>query len=155
MLPIAEVQFYDVVLFSHVLGVVLAFGPPFAYAVFFGANQNQSPDAMAAVGRGVLTWDRTVGTLAMVLILASGIYMAADVWDGSEFFIAWGIVAILLLFAMVHGLFIPKTRSFVQSMEAGDQDGAMKTADTLNKLGPVAGLIVILTIYVMVAKPFL
>jgi hypothetical protein len=151
---VAAVQFFDVVLFFHILAVVLAFGPSFAYAVFFAVAARTGPGALPAVGRGVLAWDRGVGTLAMIVILASGIYLTADRFEFGDFFVSWGMAAILLLFALVHGFFIPSTRRYVEAAEAGREEEAQRIADRLNRVGPIAGLVVVLTIYVMTAKPF-
>ena len=100
-----------------------------------------------------------------MLAIITGIYMASDRWDFSDFFVSWGFVAILVLIGMTHGFFIPQT---VKSGELAERDlaasapGEPKLSDEfnavaarLNKVGPVAGLIVVLTIYVMTAKPFL
>lgn len=151
----AAVEFYDVIVFFHVLAVVLAFGPTFAYPVFFAVAGRTNPAALPVVGRAVLTWDRSAGTLGMLVILASGIYLTSDRWDFSDFFTSWGMLAIIVLFGMVHGIFIPQTRKFVEAAEAGRDEEAQAFAARLNRAGPIAGLIVVLTIYVMAAKPFL
>ena len=151
----AAVQFYDVVVFFHIAAVVLAFGPTFAYPVFFSVAARTNPAALATVGRGVLTWDRTAGTLGMLLILVTGLYLTSDRWDFGDFFVSWGFAAIILLFGVVHGFFIPNARRYVQAVEAGREDEAQAVAGRLNVMGPIAGLAVILTIYVMTAKPFL
>lgn len=152
----ASVQFYDVVVFFHIAAVVLAFGPTFAYAVFFAVAAKDGPPALAGVGRGVLTWDRTAGTIGMTVILASGLYLAGEgPYDFSSFFISWGFAAILVLFGMAHGFFIPTTRRFVAAVEAGRDAEVQELTQRFNVMGPIAGLIVILTIYVMTAKPFL
>ena len=39
----AEVQFYDVTVFFHITAVVLAFGPTFAYGVFFATAGGSIP----------------------------------------------------------------------------------------------------------------
>ncbi|CAN5608520.1 hypothetical protein BH10ACT11_BH10ACT11_08540 [soil metagenome] len=65
---------------------------------------------------------------------------------------------------MVHSFFIPNTRKLGQlaDEELKAAGGNLtefspefdKLATKLNKLGPVAGIIIVLTIYVMSAKPF-
>ena len=67
-----------------------------------------------------------------------------------------------LLFGLTHAFFIPKTK---QSVELAERDLANpdgKLSDEFNglssqiaKVGTVAGVVIILTIYVMTAKPFL
>jgi hypothetical protein len=156
------VAFYDVVTWLHILAVVLAFGPTFAYGVFIAVAQREGGVAVPAVARGILTWDRTAGTIGMVVILLTGIYLASDRWDLSEFFISWGFVAILVLFGLVHGYLLPKTRKAAEVAERDMGGGERKLSSEfdgisagLSKVGGLAGLIVVVTIYVMTAKPFL
>ena len=49
MIPVAEVQFYDVVLFFHILAVVLGFGPTFAYSAFIAIAGKDGGRAVPAV----------------------------------------------------------------------------------------------------------
>lgn len=156
------VQFYDVAVFVHILAVVLAFGPTFAYGLFIAVAQREGGVAVPAVGRSILTWDRIAGTIGMVVILVTGLYMAGDRWDFSEFFVSWGFVAIIVLFGLIHGYFQPKTRRAVELAErdldspGGELSPEFEGASAgLGKVGGIAGLIVVLTIYVMTAKPFL
>ncbi len=164
MIATAEVQFHNVVLFVHILSVVLAFGPTFAYGVFLAIAQREGGAAIPTIGRGILTWDRTAGTIGMTLILLSGMYLASydgSPWEFSQFFVSWGFVAILVLFGLAHGFFIPQTKRAVALAERDLKDGGELSAEfeqknaLLGKVGPVAGVIVILTVYVMTAKPFL
>jgi predicted integral membrane protein DUF2269 len=164
MIATADVHFYDVVLFFHILSVVLAFGPSFAYGMFVTIAQRDGGVAVPSVGRAILTWDRTIGTASMVIVFLSGMYMASKdtyPWDFSDFFVSWGFVAIIVLFGLVHGFFIPNTRKAVELAERDLGDGGKLSAEfearsaLLGKIGPIAGLIVVLTIYVMTAKPFL
>ncbi len=149
------VDFYDVTLFFHILAVVLAAGPPLAYAVFFSTAGKAGPQALAAVGRAIVTWGRTVATASLVVILISGLYLTDERWDFNEFFISWGFAAILILFGLAHGYFIPKTGQLVEAIEAGRAEQAQSLAAGLRKMGPVSGAVWVLTIYVMTAKPFL
>jgi small-conductance mechanosensitive channel len=91
----------------------------------------------------------------MVLILATGLYLTADRWEFGDFFVSWGMLAIILLFGVVHGFFIPNTRRYVEAVEGGREQEAEAIVARMNVMGPVAALAVILTIYVMTAKPFL
>lgn len=157
------VQFYDVVTFVHVTAVVIGFGPTFAYAAFAITAQREGGVALPAVGRATMFWDRTVNTAAAVLILLTGIYMVSDgPYDFATFFVSWGFVAILILLGLTHGYFIPKTRQQVELAErdlASPERKISAEYDALTgqiaKVGGLAGLIIILTIYVMTAKPFL
>jgi hypothetical protein len=152
---VAEVQFYDVVVFFHILAVVLAFGPTFAYGAFFAAAGKTNPAALPTIGRVVVSWSRVATRLGILVILITGLYLVDDRWDFADFFASWGIIASLILFAMSQWYFIPSTERFVEAAEAGRQDEVQELAAQQAKVGPIAGILVILTIYVMTAKPFL
>jgi len=151
----AEVQFYDVIVFFHITAVLLAFGPTFAYGAFFATAGRTNPAALPTIGRVVVMWSRIATRLGLVVILITGLYLVDDRWDFADFFSSWGIVAVLILFALSQWYFIPTTQRFVDAAEAGRQDEVAAIAASQQKVGPVAGIIVILTMYVMTAKPFL
>ena len=162
------VTFYDVVLWVHITAVVLAFGPTFAYPVFLAVAERTDPRALPAVGRGILAWD-AIGRIILVLILLAGIYLIADhpIWELSDFFVAWGILATIVVGGLSSAYFTPKTNELIGIAErdiaaAGATGGEVKFSaefQALNgqiaKVGTAAGILIILTIYVMAAKPFL
>lgn len=162
---VADVQFYDVVVWLHVSGVVLAFGPTFAFGLYMGFVGRNDPRSVPVVLEAQSLIMRTMTTIGILIILASGIYLAADRWEFSDFFVAWGIVALLVLLALIYGAFLPNNRRERQAAErdieragAGEVEFSPGFWDVVRRdqvLGPLAGLTVILTIYVMVAKPFL
>ena len=159
------VQFYDVVTWLHISAVVVAFGPTFAYGVFSAVAAQDGLRASLGVARGIIKWNQTGLTIGMVVILITGLYLAGDRWDFGDFFVSWGFVAIIVLFGLAHGFFMPREREVVamlekESDEAGDRStepsaGLMALEGKIAKVGGIAGLLVILTIYVMTAKPFL
>ena len=151
----AEVQFYDVVVFFHILAFVLAFGPTFAYGLFFATAARMNPAALPVVGQAVVTWGRTAQRASILVIIASGLYLTGERWEFSDFFVSWGLAAIIVLLALSEAYFIPTTKRFIGAAEAGRQEEVQAIAKQQGTMGPIAGLIVVLTIYVMTAKPFL
>lgn len=157
------VQFYDVVTWIHITAVVVGVGPAFAYGAFIALAEREGGVAVPAVGRTILTWDRTANTIALTVILLTGIYMASDgPYDFASFFVSWGFVAILILFGVIHGFLIPRTRRAVELAERDLASPERKlsaeyraASATLGKVGGGVGLLIVLTIYVMTAKPFL
>ena len=160
------VTFYDVVVWLHVSSVVVAFGPTFAFGIYLALAARKYPRAMPAVLESTITISRSMVTIGGVLILLTGLYLAADRWDFSEFFIGWGILAILVLLGLAHGFFIPHDsralRAAKHDIDAAGPTGEVQFGEHFQRetglsarMGPVARLIVIVTIYVMVAKPFL
>lgn len=165
-MPIADVSFYDVVKWFHISAVVVGFGGTFAYAVIIVAAQRVAPRSMPGVFAGLAANDRTLVTIGAIAVLLSGFYLVADGnWQMSEFFIGWGIVAIIALLGLIHAFFIPNE---VKAKEAAERDieragsGEVEFSDEFNetnsklgKVGPIAGLLILLTVYVMTTKPFL
>jgi uncharacterized membrane protein len=152
---------YKIALFLHILAVVLAFGPTFGYALFFSVAP-QFPRATPAIIAGVQKCDRYLVNPGMIVLLVAGIYLLADgPWEESDAFISVGFLAIILLFALQGAFFQPQAR---RARELAERD--LKAGDTLSeefnavserlgKVGGLAGLIVVVTIFFMTYKPFL
>jgi hypothetical protein len=160
------VQFYDVVVWLHVSSVVIAFGATFAFGIYLALAARKHPRAIPAILESTTVIQRSMVTIGGLLILVTGLYLTADRWDFGDFFIAWGIIAILALLGLVHGFFLPHDQRALRAAKRDIEDagptGEVRFSDEFNehsaksaRMGPIAGLIVILTIYVMVAKPFL
>jgi uncharacterized membrane protein len=152
---------YKIALFLHILAVVLAFGPTFGYAFFFSVSP-QYPRATPAILAGVQKVDRYLVNPGMIVLLLAGIYLLADgPWEGSDAFIGVGFVAIILLFGLQHAFFQPKVREAKalaeRDLQTGDalSDEFEALGDRLGKVGTLAGLIVVVTIFFMAYKPFL
>jgi uncharacterized membrane protein len=154
---------YKLALFLHILAVVLAFGPTFGYAFFFSVAP-QYPQATPAILAGVQKVDRYLVNPGMIVLLLAGIGLlsASDgAWDVSDAFVGVGFLAIIALFGLQHGFFQPQTR---KAKEIAERD--LQTGDTLSpefeavsqglsKVGGLAGIIVVVTIFFMTYKPFL
>jgi len=149
------VQFFDVVLWLHILAFFIAFGPTYGYGLFMAAAAKAGPNAMAQVVRAMMTWDRIAVTIGGVILLVTGHYMAAERWDFSDFFVNWGNIAVLLILGLTHAYFVPRGKRVVEALDQGRQEEAEALGQQSGKVGAFLGVFVILTIYVMTAKPFL
>ena len=160
------VMFYDVIVWLHVSGVVLAFGPTFAFGIYFAVGARKHPRGIPAILESQIAISRSLITLGGILVLITGLYLTGDRFEFSDFFVAWGILAIIVLLGLTHAFFTPNDTRALQlakrDIEAagptGDFEPSQEFMDVSSrnaKMGPVAGLIIILTIYVMAAKPFL
>jgi hypothetical protein len=161
----ADVQFYDVIVWLHVSSVVVGLGPTFAFGLYLALAGRKYPRAMPVLLEAQCMISRTMVTIGALVILGSGIYLAADRWEFSDFFVIAGLVAIVALLGMVHGFFLPNE---IRAREIAERDieaagaGDVKFSEEFERrmrgsaiAGPIAGLIVILTIYFMTTKPFL
>ena len=152
---------YKIALSLHILAVVLAFGPTFGYALFFSVAP-QYPRAAPAILAGVQRCDRYLVNPGMIVLLLAGIYLLADgPWDAGDAFISVGFLAIIVLFGLQHGFFQPQTRRAKElaerDLESGEEfsEEFMRVTDRISKVGTLAGVIVIITIFFMAYKPFL
>jgi predicted integral membrane protein DUF2269 len=154
---------YKILLFLHILAVVLAFGPTFGYGIFFSVLPS-FPRATPALLAGIQKVDRILVTPGMIVLLLAGIGLlsASDgAWDGSDAFVVVGFIAIIALFGLQHGFFRPQTakaRALAErDLEKGDDLSPefQAVAQRLGQVGPLAGLIVVVTIFFMAYKPFM
>jgi uncharacterized membrane protein len=152
---------YKFAVFLHILAVVLAFGPTFGYAFFFSVAP-QFPRATPAILAGVQKVDRYLVNPGMIVLLLAGIYLLVDgPWEAGDAFISVGFLAIIVLFGLQHAFFQPQT---AKARELAERD--LKSGDSLSeefdalserigKIGGLAGLAVVVTIFFMSYKPFL
>jgi uncharacterized membrane protein len=155
----ATITGYSVGLFIHLLAVVLAFGPTFGYGLLFSVLPKY-PAATPALIEGIQRVDRYLVNPGSIVVLLAGIYLMSEGnWDGGEAWIAVGFIAIFALIGLQHAFFRPQT---AKAKQLAERD--LKSGDTLSEefavvsrrlgtVGPIAGLIVVVTIFFMVAKP--
>jgi len=156
---LANISDYSVGLFLHILAVVLTLGPTFGYGILFSVLPNY-PRAAPGLIRGIQKIDHYLITPGLIVILLAGIYLLVEgPWESSEPFITVGFVAIIALFGLQHGFFRPQE---AKARELAERD--LKSGDTLSAefeavsrrlgtVGPIAGLIVVVTIFFMTVKP--
>jgi uncharacterized membrane protein len=152
---------YKIALFLHILAVVLAFGPTFGYALFFSVAP-QYPRAVPAILAGVQRCDRYLVNPGMIVLLLAGLFLlSSGDWDAGKVFIVVGFVAIIVLFGLQHGFFQPQVRRAKElserDLKSGDElsDEFNAVSERISKVGTLAGLIVVVTVFFMVYKPFL
>jgi hypothetical protein len=158
---------YKIALFLHIVAVVVALGPTFGYGLFFSVLPKY-PRAAPALLEGIRKIDRYLVNPGLVILLIAGIVLLADsgigghnLWDGSDFFIVWGFIAIIALFGVQHGFFGPRMAQLQEFAERVLQSGDSLSAEfeTSSKLvgqvGAATGLLVVLTVFFMVYKPFM
>jgi hypothetical protein len=156
---LANVTGYSVGLFIHILAVVLAFGPTFAYGLIFSVMPKY-PRAAPALFDAIRKVDTYLVNPGMIVVLLAGIYLMSDGnWDGSEAFITVGFLAILILFGLQHAFFRPQGRKAQELAERDLKHGDSfseefeEVSRRLSMVGPIAGLIVVVTIFFMTVKP--
>lgn len=152
---------YKIALFLHILAVVLAFGPTFGYGFFFSVSP-QYPRATPAIIAGIQKVDRYLVGPGMLVVLLAAFYLMIDGdWDSGEAFIGVGFLAWALLLGLQHAFFTPQVRKAKELAERDLEQGDTLSAEfeevsaRIGKVGSLAGLVVVITIFFMTYKPFL
>ena len=141
---------------------MLAFGPTFGYAFRFSVAP-QYPRATPAILSGIQRIDRYLVNPGMIVLLLAGIYLLRQRrrLETSDAFISFGFLAIIVLFGLQHAFFQPKMRE-AKALAERDLEGRRHAQPEFEALGQkfaqiggLAGLIVVVTIFFMIYKPFL
>jgi hypothetical protein len=154
---------YDVVLGVHIVAVVIAFGVTFAYPIIFAVGVRQDPRSLPLLHRIELATERTLVNGGIVLVLGAGIFLASDGHHWSDFFVQWGIGAVVVIGAVVGAVMIPATKRAAELAErdiaaAGDGEIEMSgeylaVVRRLNVAGTALSLLVVATVFIMAIKP--
>ncbi len=170
------VAFFDVVLAVHIMAVVFAFGATLAYPVLLGVIGKADSRALPALYKALHAISTRVIMPGLAVVLICGIYLASDHKLWSEFFVQWGLGAVVVIGA-VEGMFLSPNEkrlvavadrdlaaspvrgpSMTEDRQAGDRPFAPSTEHDglvrrIGAIGATMDLIVLLTILFMVVKP--
>ena len=163
MAPMA-VSGYELSLFVHITAVVVGFGATFAEAIAFPLAMKLDPRHLPYVHRLQLAINQRFTTPALVVVLATGLYQVVDAdYDFGDFWISGSFLIILLLGGLIGAYFIPSDRKLGPMVEreveaaGGGQvtlsEEYQRAARTEGILGAVAGVLIVVAIFLMVVKP--
>jgi uncharacterized membrane protein len=157
---IAAVTGYNVALFLHITAVVVGFGATFAESVTFPVAMKLDRRHLPYVHRLHLAINAWLATPALVLVLATGFYQVADGdWDLGKFWISASLTIVLVLGGLIGAYLIPADRRLAARAErelaaGGDlSEDYQRQARTTGIVGGVAGVLVVVAIFLMVTKP--
>jgi hypothetical protein len=164
---IPAVTFYTFVLAVHIAAIVIAFGVTFAYPVMYAVGIRAEPRSMPAIHRIQDTVGKRVITPFLALALIAGIYLAGKLHVWGDFYVQFGLGAIIVLGGLGGAFFAPKERRLAELAEhdiaAADQAspgertvvfGAEYKAvrQQVLTVGLAANALVLLAIYFMTAQ---
>src|ERR1700691_458457 len=144
------------------MAVVFAFGATFAYPVLLGAVTKADPRALPALYRAIHAISQRVIMPGVAAILVFGIYLASHLHLWSTFFVQWGLGVVIVIGASKAAYSGRRESGLI---EVADQDVAAAGEgpvtfgpehDALVKriggVGALMDLLVVITIYLMVAQ---
>jgi len=157
--PIAAL--YDYILCLHIMAVVVAFGVTFAYPIMFAVGAKRDPRSLPVLHRIEYTIERVLINPGLLVVLLAGAYLASKGHDWSEFFVQWGLGAVVVIGAVVGAVMIPTAKKAEQLAErdlAGGDGGEMSAeyqaaVKRLTTFGSLLSVLVLVTILFMAVKP--
>ncbi len=153
-MSLLAVELYPVIRAVHIAAVVIAFGVTFAYPVIFVAAR-RDPSGLAWFHRMQVRLGRTIIYPGLAVVILAGIYLTSKGNYWKEFWVQWSLGAALVIGAVGGSFMLPRERKLAELAEA---DPASAEYQALGKkvgiVGSLMSLLVLITIFVMTAKPF-
>jgi len=163
-MPPLAVTGYEISLWVHISAVAVCFGTTFAESIAFPVAMRLDARHLPYVHRLQLAINQYLATPAVLVILVTGIYQVSDAdLEFGDFWISASFAILIVLGGLLGAYFIPADRRLGPMVQrdierAGDgevvlSDEYQRAARTEGIVGMVAGLLVIVVIYLMVTKP--
>ncbi|HYM55634.1 MAG TPA: DUF2269 family protein [Solirubrobacteraceae bacterium] len=162
MTTISAASLYQVVLAVHIMAVVVAFGVTFAYPIMFAVSGRRDPRSLPTVHRIEYTVERLLINPGLLVALLAGIYLASKGHHWSEFYVQWGLAAVIVIGALVGSVMIPTAKRAEQAAErdlAASGEGTVELSDEyraivrrLSILGALLSALVLVTILLMAIR---
>jgi hypothetical protein len=162
--PLAA-SFYEVVLAVHIMAVVIAFGVTFAYPIMFAVAAKHGPRSLPLVHRIEYSIERMLVNPGLALVLIAGIYLASKGHYWSDFFVQWGLAAVVVIGALVGAVMIPTAKraeiaaardlAAIEAGAPGSESSVEMSAEyralvrRLSTVGTLLSLLVLATIAIM------
>jgi uncharacterized membrane protein len=163
MLPLAKIDLYSISVFVHIAAVVVGFGATYALALTFPVAQRMDNRHLPYVHALGIAVSRYLATPALVVVLATGMYQVADdPGDAIGFGDPWvsaSFLIVIVLGGLIGGYFIPTDRRLGAQVKRDLRDGGEPSADYLRgakqsgAVGALAGVLVLVAIFLMTTKP--
>jgi hypothetical protein len=159
----AAVSLYDVILAIHIMAVVVAFGVAFAYPIMFVVAARHDARGIPLLHRIEYTTGRWLTNPGLLVVLLAGIYLASKGHHWSEFFVQWGLGAVVVIGGAVGAVMIPGAKR-AEVLAARDLlaagEGTVEPSEEyravvqrLTAVGSLLSLLVLVTILFMAIKP--
>jgi uncharacterized membrane protein len=148
------VSLVSIALAIHIAAVVVAFGPLFAYPILIATVRRSDPAALPAVYRAQHVVARRVMTPALPITLVAGLYLAAEAHALGKAWVVVPMVVIVVLMALHRLVLIGGYERLAD--RAGPSEPASGANDLVRRVSwaeLLSAALVVLTIFVMAAKP--
>jgi hypothetical protein len=138
MLTDPAASLFEVVLAIHIIGVVVAFGMTFAYPIMFTVAARQDPRGLPLMHRVEYTTERYLLNPGLLVVLVAGIYLAGKGHYWSDFFVQWGLAAVVVIGAVIGAVMIPTSKR-AEQIAIRDLAASAEHAGVAGATGVAAG----------------
>ena len=159
----AEIDAYSLSVFVHVSAVVVGFGATFAEAIMFPVAMKAGVRYLPYLHKLQLAINQRLATPALAIVILTGLYQTSERWEWSEGWISATFAIVIVIGGLLGGYFIPADRRLGRMVTreieaAGDREVVLspayqRGARTEGIVGTVAGVLIVVAIYLMVTKP--
>jgi uncharacterized membrane protein len=157
---LGAVTAYTFSVFLHVTAVVVGLGATFAEAVAFPVAMRLDPRHLPYVHELGLAINRRLTSPAYLVILVTGIYQTSKGdWSFGSFWISATFAILIVLGGIMGAYFIPTDRRLAALAARDLANGGELSEDYQRQarvegiIGAVAGLLVVVAVFLMVTKP--
>jgi uncharacterized membrane protein len=158
---LAAVNALSISVFLHISAVVIGFGATYAEAITFPVAMKLDKRHMPFVHRLGMAINQRLATPALVVILLTGFYQVDKAgYSLGDAWISGSLLILIVLGGLIGGYFVPTDRRLAElaerdlASESGElSDEYQALARRIGILGGVAGVLVLVAIFLMVTKP--
>jgi uncharacterized membrane protein len=154
----------EISLSLHITAVMVGFGATFAESLLFPVAMKMSVRHLPFVHRVQLSINRYLATPALVVVLATGFYQVGEGdWDFGDFWISATFAIVIVIGGLIGAYFIPTDRRLGPMVErelaaAGQREVVLseeyqRAAKMEGVVGTVAGVLLVVAVFLMVIKP--
>jgi hypothetical protein len=151
---------YDILKWLHISGAVVGLGATFALSIAFPLALRSDARNLPFVHRLSLDVNRKLASPALLVLIATGIWMAADRDLFAEPWVGGPILIAIILGGMQGAYFVPTDRKLAALAEKELADGATTLSEDYRRqaqreggIGAVAGVLILLALFLMTVKP--
>ena len=161
---LATVDAYNISLFLHISAVVIGFGATYAEAVMFPVAMKVDKRHLPYVHRLGMAINQWLATPGLVVILLTGMYQVQESdgrdWSLGDAWISSSFLILIVLGGLIGAYFVPTDRKLAEMAErdlasgAGEMSAEYQAgAKRIGAVGGLAGVLVLVAIFLMVTKP--
>ncbi len=143
---------YTVVVAAHIIAVVAAYGLPLGAPLLVPYVRRHHPEALNGLHAAQYRLNTLVTGPFTVLVLAFGIYLASDGHRWGDPFVSIGVSAIAIIAVVGGAVVVPAVKRLaVLEPSAGEYAAVYRRYMAAEAF---LGIVVLVTIFAMAAKPF-